>query len=205
LAANDYCTAAEVKAAMPDGNWGATYDALIALLAARASRAIDRYTKREPGAYYVDTDTTRYFTAGSEIDLYIGELAAAPTSVSIAEAGDLTDLTALAATDYFMEPPNALLEGLPYNFIRLDSLNGDWHYWPKFQKSVVVVGKFGYSAAIPDDVKQCSIIQCARWFKRGQQGFQDTGAIVELGQLRYTRTMDPDVQEMVDHLRKVTI
>ena len=205
MAVNDYCTADEVKAAMPDGNWGATYDALLALLAARASRAIDRFTKREPGAYYVSADTTRYFTADSEVDLYIGELAAAPTTVSIAEAGDLTDLTALVATDYFMTPPNALLEGLPYNFIQLDNLNGDYWYWPTFQKSVVIVGKFGYAAAIPDDVKQTSIIQCARWFKRGQQGFSDTGSIVELGQLRYTRTMDPDVEEMVAHLKRVTI
>lgn len=203
--ANDYCTAAEVKIAMPDGNWEASYDALIALLAARASRAIDRYTKREPGAYYVNADTTRYFTAGSDIELQIGEMAAAPTSVSIAEAGDLTDLTALVATDYFMEPYNALAEGLPYNFIRLDSLNGDWHYWPTFQKSVVIVGKFGYAAAVPDDVKQATIIQCARNFKRGQQGFQDTGAVAELGQLKYVKLLDPDVQLMVDYLRKVTI
>ena len=203
--AADYCTAAEVKAAMPDGNWGATYDVLLALLAARASRAIDRITKREPGAYAVAADTTRYFTGGKDIDLDIGELAAAPTSVSFAEAGDLTDLTALAATDYFMEPYNALAEGLPFNFIRLDTLNGDWHYWPGFQKSVVIVGKFGYAAAAPDDIKQAAIIQCARWFKRGQQGFQDTGAIVELGQLTYTRALDPDIEMMVDFLRKVTI
>ena len=205
MATNDYCTADEVTAAMPDGNWGAGYDALLLLLAARASRAIDRYTKREPGAYYVNADTTRYFTAEGDVSLQVGEMAAVPTTVSIAEAGDITDLTALVATDYFMEPYNALAEGLPYNFIKLDVLNGDWAYWPGFQKSVVIVGKFGYAAAVPDDVKQCSIIQCARWFKRGQQGFQDTGAIIELGQLRYTRTMDPDVQEMVDHLRKVTI
>ena len=203
--AADYCTAAEVKAAMPDGNWGATYDALIALLAARASRAIDRYTKREPGAYAVAADSTRYFTSEGDTSLYIGELAAAPTTVSIAEAGDITDLTALAATDYILEPYNALAEGLPYNFIKLDSLNGDWAYWPGFQKSIVIVGKFGYSAAVQDDVKQCSIIQCARWFKRGQQGFVDTGAIVELGQLTYVKAMDPDILLMVDHLRKVTI
>jgi len=203
--ANDYCTSAEVKAAMPDGNWGATYDALIALLATRASRNIDRYTKREPGAYYVDTDTTRYFTAGGNVDLYIGELAASPTTVSIAEAGDLTDLTALAATDYFMNPPNALLEVMPYNFIELDTINGDWYYWPKFKKSVVIVGKFGYSATVPDDVKQVAIVQCARWFKRGQQGFQDTGAIVELGQLKYTRRMDPEVEETISYLRRVTV
>lgn len=203
--AADYCTATEVKAVMPDGNWGATYDALLALLAARASRAIDRLTKREPGAYAVAADTTRYFTAGSEVDLYIGELAAAPTTVSIAEAGDLTDLTPLLPADYFMEPANALAEGLPYNFIRLDTLNGDWWYWPTFQKSVVIAGKFGYSTAVQEDVKQAAIIQCARWFKRGQQGFADTGAIVELGQLTYTRALDPDVASMVEFLRRVTI
>ena len=205
MAANDYCDVDEVKNAMPDGNWGASYDVLLPLLAARASRAIDRYTKREPGAYYVNADTTRYFTGGSEVDLQIGEMAAVPTTVSIAETGDITSLTALVATDYFMEPANALLEGLPYNFIRLDTLNGDWYYWPSFQKSVVIVGKFGYSATVPDDVKQCAIIQCARWFKRGQQGFQDTGAVAELGQLKYVKTMDPDIQVIVDYLRKVTI
>jgi len=203
--AADYCTADEVKAAMPDGNWGATYDALIALLAARASRAIDRYTKREPGAYAVAADSTRYFTSEGDTSLYIGELAAAPTTVSIAEAGDITDLTALVATDYILEPYNALAEGIPYNFIKLDVLNGDWAYWPGFQKSIVIVGKFGYAAAAPDDVKQCAIIQCARWFKRGQQGFVDTGAILELGQLTYTRALDPDVSMMIDFLRKVTI
>ena len=203
--ANDYCTADEVKAAMPDGNWGASYDVLIALLATRASRALDRYTKREPGAYYVAADTTRYFTSDGDIELYVGEMAAAPTTVSIAEAGDITDLTALVATDYFMEPYNALLEGLPYNFIKLDVLNGDWAIWPSFQKSIVIVGKFGYSAAVPDDVKQAAIIQCARNFKRGQQGFQDVGAVAELGQLKYVKLLDPDVQLMVDHLKKVTI
>ncbi len=205
MAANDYCTADEVKEAMSGSGWDASDDALLTTLAARASRAIDRYTKREPGAYYVNADTTRYFTADGEVDLQIGEMAAVPTTVSFAEDGDLTSLTALVATDYFMEPYNALVEGLPYNFIRLDTLNGDWHYWPGFQKSVVIVGKFGYAAAVPDDVKQGTIVQCARWFKRGQQGFQDTGAIVELGQLKYVRMIDPDVQAMVDYLRKVTI
>ena len=201
----DYCTADEVKAVMPDGNWGATYDALLALLATRASRAIDRLTKREPSAYAVAADSTRYFTAEGSIELYIGELAAAPTTVKIAEAGDITDLTTLAATDYILEPYNALAEGLPYNFIKLDVLNGDWAYWPTFQKSIVITGKFGYSTAVQDDVKQAAIIQCTRWFKRGQQGYADTGAIVELGQMTYTQALDPDVATMLDFLRVVTI
>lgn len=201
----DYCTAEEVKAAMSDGNWGVTYDALFALMATRASRAIDRFTKREPGAYAVAADSTRYFEGDGGIDVLIGELAAAPTSVKIAEAGDITDLTPLVATDYFLTPYNALAEGIPYNFIELDLINGDYYSWPRYPKSIQVIGKFGYAATIPDDVKQATIVQCGRWFKRGQQGFRDTGAIVELGQLTYTRALDPDVAIMIDYLRRVTI
>jgi len=54
-------------------------------------------------------------------------------------------------------------------------------------------------------VKQAVLIQAARWFKRGQQGFRDTGAIVELGQLMYTRALDPDVAALIEHLRRMAI
>ena len=56
-----------------------------------------------------------------------------------------------------------------------------------------IVGKFGYSVAVPDDIKQAAIIMTVRYFKRGQQGFNDVGAVVELGQLRYVDKLDPDV------------
>ena len=56
----DYCTIAEVKNMMPDVEWASDYDATILSLISRASRAIDRWTGREPDAYCAQ-ETTRVF------------------------------------------------------------------------------------------------------------------------------------------------
>lgn len=87
----------------------------------------------------------------------------------------------------------------------VDYFNGSKAVWYAYPKAVKVVGKFGYTTATPDDVKQATIIQAVRWFKRGQQSFKDTGAIAELGQLQYTQALDPDVAQLLKHLRRVTL
>lgn len=201
MAVNDYCTTTEIKAIMPDTTFGSGYDAALEALAKRASRAIDRYTNRKPGAFYVDADVTRYFDGSGKTELWIGELAAAPTTVQVAETGDLASLTSWASTDYLCWPYNALDDGQPYQRLDIDTLNGTKSTWHGFPKAIKIAGKFGYSATVPHDVKQAAIIQAFRWFRRGQQAFSDTGAIVELGQLTYTKALDPDVALMIEHLR----
>lgn len=202
--ANAYATVDEVKAALPDVSWGTAYDALLAELVQRASRAIDRFTQRHPGAYYVTADETRYFDGSGTRELWIDELAAAPTEVAVDEAGDGT-YTVWAPTDYIPWPYNAPALGQPYLRLDVDQLNGTKSIWYRFPRSVRVTGKFGYSTAPPDDVKQATIIQAVRWFKRGQQAFQDVGAITELGQLRYLQALDPDVKALIEHLRRVAV
>jgi hypothetical protein len=50
----------------------------------------------------------------------------------------------------------------------------------------------------PDSlVKQATIAQALRWFKRGQQAFQDTGGVAELGQITYTKRLDPEIEMML--------
>jgi len=227
MAVNDYVSTAELKAAMPDTTWSTTYDSEFARLATAASRIIDRLTGRKPGAYYVDADETRYFdgrvgfnwnrarqnyTAFSEERmLWIGELAAAPTSVSMTvdtpRSGNFTALayTTLTSGDYFMRPYNALDDGLPYNEIALDPYNGTYALWYPWEQVVQVVGKFGYSATVPADIKQATIIQAVRMFKRGQQSYKDTGGIVELGQMTYTSEIDPDVKAILRDGRYIRV
>ena len=197
MPANDYCTAAEIKAAMPDGSWGSSYDTELARLATAASRAIDRYTGREPGAYEVTADTTRYLDGSGGAQLWIGELAQAPTSVAVAETGVLTSYTAWASTDYLLWPYNALAEGQPYLRLDIDRLNGTKAVWHRFPRAVKIVGRFGFATATPELIQQAAITQAARWFKRGQQAYQDTGAVVELGQLRYVKQLDPDIKQIL--------
>lgn len=45
-----------------------------------------------------------------------------------------------------------------------------------------------------DLVRQATLIQAVRWFKRGQSAFQDVSAALEFGQLTYARKIDPEVE-----------
>jgi hypothetical protein len=212
MTANDYCSAAEIKALMPDVASSTSYDTILATLATRASRAIDRFTKRLPGAYNVTTAADAYFDGNGGIQLWVGEMAAAPTTVGVAESGAVDSAagsggtyTTWAVTDYQLWPANALLEGQPYLRLDIDVLNGSKSYWYRYPKAVKITTKWGFAAATPDDVKMYACIQAMRYFKRGQQAFRDVGAIAELGQLQYVKELDPDISVGLAHLVRTVV
>ena len=60
--------------------------------------------------------------------------------------------------------------------------------------TVRVTANWGYAVAVPPQIKQASIIQGARWYKRGQSGWSTALASGELGQLLYEKKLDPDVE-----------
>lgn len=196
MATPDYCTAREIQAALPDGNWGETYDDALAHCATRASRAIDAYLKRAPGAFAVSADTTRYFDGNRGTSLWPGEFIAV-TSLSVAELGDLTSYTLWAATNYVLWPYNAAADGVPYERIDIDTLYGTKTSFTGYRKAVKIIGKFGYSAVVPDEVKAAAIIEAARLFKRGQAGYQDYGGSPTLGQVRVTADLDPQAMAIL--------
>lgn len=201
---NDYCTVTELKAALVDSGLASStdYDDLLTNTITRASRLIDKETKREGGAFYNVTETTRYFDGSGAACQYIDEITAAPSYVGISESGGVasTDYATLSSSDYFLWPDNET----PYKRIDLDTINGAYSTFYRYRRGVKITAAFGYSQSVPDDIKQATIIQAARLYKRGQQGYQDTGAIAELGQLRYTK-LDPDVMEIIAHYRRVTV
>lgn len=203
--ANDYLTLLEFKQALADTSWTPNYDTIIEAIITRASRAIDRTTRRHPGAYYASTDETRYFDGSGTSSLWTGEMAAAPTTVRVAETGDLSNYTSWSSTDYIVWPYNAPYMGEPYLRLDIDILYGSKVLWYKYRKAVEIAGKFGFSTTVPDDIKQIALIQSVRWFKRAQQAFRDTGAIVDLGQLTYTQQLDPEVAGMLENFRRVAV
>jgi hypothetical protein len=234
VAVQDYCTIAEIKAALPNTKFDTTYDTLLTALATRASRELDRLTNRKPGAFFVNADVIRYYDGpGSQNSVYgtpspvqggypadqhlgggaywsgrslwIGELAAAPTEVAVTPDGNFSNYQVWAATDYILWPYNALDDGRPYTRIDLDLMFGTHFAWWNFRRAIRITGKFGYAAAVPDDIKQAAIIQAARWFKRGQLNYQDLGVVTDSAQLVYQNKIDSDVEIMVQHLRKQAI
>lgn len=59
----------------------------------------------------------------------------------------------------------------------------------------------------PEIVVYASLVEAVRMWTEGRQGFADTGGIIELGQLRYTKGIDPRIEKMLYDagLRRVTI
>lgn len=189
---------------MPDTEWTGKYAPLLASLITRASRQIDRFVGREPGTFAAAAAAARVFDGSGCRELWVDEMAAVPVLVEVDETGDLSYVT-WAASDYVAWPYNATLLSRPYLRLDVDQMNGNKTVWYPFPRGVRVTARWGYSLIVPDDVKQAALVQVARAFKRAQQAYQDVGAIMELGQLRYVQTLDPDVAVMVEHYRRVTI
>lgn len=200
-----YLTTAELMDEMPDVEWSGKYEPLLDSLILRASRLIDRITGREAGAYKAETATARFFDGSGCAYQWVDEMADAPTAVAVDETGAQTTYTAWAAGDYMLWPYAATVAGRPYLRLDANTLTGNHALFYQFPRSVKITARWGYSVVVPGDVEQAVIVQTVRWFKRGQQAYQDAGAIFELGQLRYVKQLDPDVQLIVDHLRRVTI
>jgi hypothetical protein len=191
---NGYCTLAEIKASarITDN----VDDTLLELAVESASRMVDSYTQRY------------FYTAGTATRLF------APQDSYVAEIDDLITLTTLqtsdgddfgttwAAKDYQLEPLNGSVDGLtghPSTRIRavddylFDVLDGE--------ATVRVVGVWGWSA-VPTAVKQATVIQAARIFKRNDSPLGIAG-FGEMGAIRVGVQLDPDVKHLIDVYRKV--
>lgn len=237
---NNYCTIVEVKQAMPDrattlftdanGDPITIYDSFLTELCKRVSRHIDRITKRIPGAYYVTTETTKYFNGThyseygissdqqqdallyrsgflNQPSLPIDELADDPSFVGVNINGTMnppvyTQYT--ADIDYIMYPYNAKDENRPYFRIYLNTIDGHYGSWYGYRKGVKITGKFGYSLTVPDDIKQACIEQVVKWFKRGQQLYQDIAVQTDPQQAIY-KVMTDDFSDIAASYRKLII
>lgn len=197
MAPNIYITKEIIKANIPDNTFSGTkYDTLLDSIAQRTSRLLDRVARRPPGFFYVTADTTRFYNGSGRRELWIDPIAAAPTTVEVAETGDLSSYTTWAGSDYILWPYNALEEGRPYSRLDLDVLNGTHFVWYNFPKSIKITAKFGWSETLPPEVEEMMIIQAVRWFQRHRQAFRDTVAIPELQQITYVKALDPEVVEL---------
>lgn len=189
-----YCENQNIKDHFgPQWTEGTTYDALLDDLILTASRLIDNEL-HWPDCHFAAgdlADQTRYFDSEAGLELWI------PRAISITSLGVDQDADGVyeeawvQGTDY---------EVWPYDLASFDKIivkEGTTRSFPTGQRRVQIVGKFGGYTTPPQKIKQACIITASRWFKRGLQQFQDTGAIIELGELVYTKSLDPDVVEIL--------
>lgn len=192
-----YASTAQIKAALRvQDNLD---DDLINLAGSAASALIDQYCGRTFGT----TGTVaRLFAPNDLYVLQVDDLAGTAITIQSSSDADADFDVTWAATDFQLEPLNGVMNGVPWPATRIRAI-GDY-MWPSVggEATVKVTGVFGWPA-IPVTVVQAAIIQASRIFKRndsplGVAGFGDMGAI------RVSRSVDPDVAVMLDDFRRMT-
>ena len=192
----DYATLDQVKAHIPEGS--ALQDSLILELIGRVSRAIDSY-KRRPESYYNNgglyaVAETFFFDGNGKRELWIDHCTRID-QVRVRERAGTTWTVWVAGVDFYT---------WPYNLEHVERLDiyegGDKAVWWKGQRTVEITAVWGGFENTPPEVEEACIGEVSRWLGRGQQMFRDTGAIAELGQLRYTKGLDPQTKQILDSL-----
>ena len=63
--------------------------------------------------------------------------------------------------------------------------------------TVRVTAPWGYAIATPPEIREATVMQAARWYKRMQSSMSDTLADGELGMLLYRKALDPSIQRIL--------
>jgi len=191
---NGYCSLSEVKssARITDN----VDDAMLELAVESASRLVDSYTQR----YFYNAGTaTRIFAPQ---DSYVTEIDDLITLTTLQTSdGDEFD-TVWAAKDYQLEPLNGVVDGLTgYPATRIRAVDDFLFNVLDGEATVRITGVWGW-AAVPIAVKQATIIQASRIFKRNDSPLGIAG-FGEMGAVRVGTQLDPDVRQLIEVYRKV--
>ena len=191
---NGYCSLAEIKASARITD--SVDDTLLELAVESASRMVDSYTQR----YFYNAGTaTRLFAPQ---DSYVSEIDDLITLTTL-QTSDGDDFgTTWAAKDYQLEPLNGNVDGLTgHPATRIRAVDDFLFNVLDGEATVRVVGVWGWSA-VPTAVKQATVIQAARIFKRNDSPLGIAG-FGEMGAVRVGVQLDPDVKHLIDVYRKV--
>lgn len=187
-----YVTRAELKAWVDiAGSWD---DDEIDLACDTASRAIDGIKNTR----FYPTSETRFYQGGCWEQEIALEDTVSITAVTVDTDGNGSyDTTWVQDTDFFLDPPNAALEGHPYQRLVLRRQAG--RSFPTYARSVKVEGVFGW-AETPSLVRSAAKILATRLLKRSETPNaivtvgSDVAAAMRLGKF------DPDVMACLDAL-----
>lgn len=172
-----------------------------------ASRAIDRFCRRETEFVEALVASVQYFTADGKSYLRV------PLFLEIDEVAVKTSSTATEYTvwdpesaymagdgDWYAahgDPSNPVF-GPPGNLI-LVSPTGSYSVFPDGEGAPVikVTAVWGFSDAVPADIREACLMQAARWLKQFQGSMSTELGTVDLGAIQYRRRLSSDVCQIL--------
>lgn len=191
---NGYCTLADVKAALRVSD--TLDDSLLEMAIESASRLVDGYCGRE---FYNAGTVTRLYTPTDNFVTDLDDYVSISTLKISSLADGNFDLT-WDTTDYQAEPLNGLIDGVRFPIDRVRACGQYLFVTLGNIATVQVTGVAGWSA-VPVQVKQATVIQAMRIFKRLDSPLGITFG--ELGAMRVSTRLDPDVAQLVEPLRRI--
>jgi hypothetical protein len=191
-----YASTAQIKAALRITD--NVDDALIGMAGTAASDLIDGYC----GRTFSTTGTVqRSFAPADNYVLQVDDLAGTAVSIISSSGADgVFDIT-WKTSDYQLEPLNGVSNGQVVPFTRIRAIQD--YLWPtaEGEATVRVTGVYGFPA-VPAVVMQAAVLQASRIFTRLQSPLGVAG-FGEMGVVRVTRALDPDVAALVEPYRRM--
>ncbi len=190
----DYASLAELKSHISPSISDTADDDELSLALTAASRAIDRATGRQFGSTAATEERTYEACWSRTKGVYVARIDDVQTLTGL-----VVTLSSATTTNYALTPTNAAVEGIPWTHIHTASATS-----PTLgtgPPTVLVEATWGWTA-VPDTIKEFTLIQAARLFKRrdaplGVAGSPDLGS-----ELRLLAKVDPDVEVGVRPYRR---
>jgi len=227
-----YASVAEIKTRIertrnPD-------DVTLLQLLTAASRSIDNACNRNKDGFLAAISSVRTFSGSGQAVQRIDECASV-SAVAVKDSRGATTYTAWVATDWALFAGDARWPEFnvgPFDKLMV-AWNGDYSSFTSGSASgpgggnfglslsgiglynprtayavptVQVTAFWGYSLATPAEIREATVMQAARWYKRMQGAMTDTLADAETGTLIYDKPLDPDIRRiLVDgrYVRKI--
>jgi len=187
-----YATVAQLKSML--GVTSATDDVRMGEVLAAICRQIDRRCGRF--FYQTVAGQVNYYTPDFEDALDIDDVVTV-TEIAQDISLDHTYSRVWVATDYDLEPYNAPYEPEPepYTSIHIRQTAGNV-FFANQPRSIRITGTWGWPA-VPDVVREATLLQAARLFKRREVLFGvvnwGIGSVVKIQQ----SSLDPDILELI--------
>ena len=191
-----YATLAQVKAALRITD--TVDDALIEMARVSASDLIDGYTGR---TFDTSGTVTRVFAPADNYVLQTDDLAGTAVTITSSTGADGVFDVTWKTSDYQLEPLNGVSNGQAVPFTRIRAVQD--YLWPTAggEATVRVTGVFGF-VSVPTVITQATVLQSSRIFTRLQSPLGVAG-FGEMGVVRVTRALDPDVAALVEPYRRI--
>jgi hypothetical protein len=191
-----YATLAQVKAALRITD--SVDDTLLEMARVSASDLIDGYTGR---TFTTSGTVTRVFAPADDYVLQTDDIAGTAITITSSTGADGVFDVTWKTTDYQLEPLNGVSNGQAVPFTRIRAIQD--YLWPTAggEATVRVRGVYGFPS-IPLVITQATVLQSSRIFTRLQSPLGIAG-FGELGVVRVTRALDPDVAALVEPYRRI--